>query len=173
MASREWSRISDEDRPIVEKHIAAIPVRLGGMARELGIDVQLSALPPNCSGLIRKSGEDNYEIKINRYESRERQRFTLAHEIAHYLLHREKIDVRGKEGLRDDVLYRSGEPKNVEFEANRLAAEIVMPKAHLAERLEAFSSVLSENAIESLAEQFRVSRAAMEVRINVYSKWRT
>lgn len=167
MPTREWQQMEDGDRKIVESHIIKPLVPLGALAKDLGINVQLSALPANRSGLIRKRG-DGYEIKINRFESRSRQRFTLAHEISHYLLHRDTIDRKGEAGLQDSVLYRSGEPERIEFEANRLAAEIVMPRALLDAKIKTFAGNLSEEAVESLAEQFGVSKAAMEVRVGIY-----
>ena len=116
MPSREYRRIRPEHQKIVKRHLAVKPVPLGALARDLGIEVKLSALEPGKSGMIEQI-DDGYRIKINRYETRERQRFTLAHEIAHFLLHQEKIDEMG--GIVHNVLYRSGLPKRKEYEANR------------------------------------------------------
>ncbi|MCY4458866.1 MAG: ImmA/IrrE family metallo-endopeptidase, partial [Albidovulum sp.] len=105
-----------------------------------------------------------YLIRVNRFDSRERQRFTIAHELAHYLLHREIID-SSPNGIRDNVLYRSGEPRAVEYEANKLAAEIVMPRKLIDQRLREFNETVTDEVIERLAEEFQVSKAAMEVRL--------
>jgi Zn-dependent peptidase ImmA (M78 family) len=105
-------------------------------------------------------------IKVNRNESRERQRFTIGHEIAHFLLHKSIID-SSPNGITDTVLYRSGASQQIEFEANRLAADIVMPIELIAGELnEGFSGVVSEATIEALANRFEVSKAAMEIRMS-------
>ena len=163
MSTREWKRIKPEDKVIVEEYTGEIPVRLGALAKNLGIQVKLSSLPANCSGLIHKLN-GKYEIKVNRNESRERQRFTLAHEISHYLLHREIIDAL-PDGIRDNVLYRSGASQQAEYEANRLAAELVMPKSSIEKRLQDSDGIISEELIELLAREFQVSKAAMEIRV--------
>lgn len=162
-SSKEWNRVAPSDREIIERYMNDVPVKLGAMARELGIDVKISSLPMNVSGQISKT-ENGYEIKINRHESRQRQRFTLAHEIAHFLLHKEAIDGLGGT-LKDNVLYRSGAPETIEYEANRLAAFIIMPENVLEEAYSRFGENLSEGAVEHLAEQFGVSKAAMEIRM--------
>lgn len=162
MASRELGRISPEELIIVREFMDTKPVRLGAMANALGLNVRLSALKPGISGLIEASG-NTYTIKINRHETRERQRFTLAHEIAHYLLHRGLIDQEGS--IEDSVLYRSGQPENVEFEANRLAADLIMPDEPIKADLSKIRSPLTDEVLEFMARQWQVSKAAMEIKL--------
>jgi hypothetical protein len=91
---------------IVAKHTARIPVDLLGMADELGLTVAFShSLPTGVSGRIYRSGKarGGFAIDVNATESATRQRFTLAHEIAHYVLHRDLIG----DSVSDDALYRS------------------------------------------------------------------
>ena len=77
----------------------------------------------NISGKIVKEG-DNYVIYYNDSHPLTRQRFTMAHEFAHFLLHKDFIG----DGIEDDALYRSKKfPSKFETEANKLAAEILMP----------------------------------------------
>ena len=142
------------------------PVPLGALAIDLGIEVKLSALEPGKSGMIEPIG-DRYCIKINRYETRERQRFTLAHEIAHFLLHREEIDEAG--GIVDNILYRSGQPEQIEYEANKLAADLVMPNEPINSELERRKWTVTEDVIEYFAREWQVSKAAMEIRLGSVS----
>jgi len=162
MASRELQRIQPGEMEVVRKYMTTKPVKLGAMASELGLNVRLSALEPGISGMIETSG-NTYTIKINRHETRERQRFTLAHEIAHFLLHRHLIDSEGS--IRDTVLYRSGQPESIEFEANRLAADLVMPDDQIREDLAKIRSPLTDEVLEFLARQWQVSKAAMEIKL--------
>lgn len=163
MASREFGKINPAELRIVREHMNTKPVRLGAMANALGLNVRLSTLEPGVSGLIETSG-NTYTIKINRHETRERQRFTLAHEIAHYLLHRHLIDEDGS--ITDSILYRSGQPERVEFEANRLAAELIMPDELIKSDLAKIRSPLTDEVLEFMAQQWQVSKAAMEIKLS-------
>lgn len=163
MHTREWSSLAADQKAIVNRHMNQVPVRLGDMARELGISVKLSTMQPGQSGQISREG-DNYVIRINRHETRERQRYTLAHEIAHFLLHRDEID-RLEGGIVDNVLYRSGAPERKEYEANRLAADLIMPRDVVQSEMEAFGTPASDEIIDRMAEIFQVSKAAMEIRL--------
>ncbi len=162
-STREWQKIREADRKVLERHLNEVPVKLGAIAKDLGIEVKVSSLPLNVSGQIAKV-DGRYEIKINRHESRQRQRFTLAHELAHFLLHRDTIDGMGGK-LIDNVLYRSGASEQIEYEANRLASQIVMPEKALQNAFSRYGDSLSETTVELLAEQFGVSKAAMEIRM--------
>lgn len=76
------------------------------MAEALGLTVNMDAsLPRNISGRIVRGGNGRagYYIKVNGAHSPYRKRFTLAHEIAHHLLHRDQIG----DGIEDNALYRS------------------------------------------------------------------
>lgn len=158
-------RTTEEQQKIISRYTREIPVKLGALAKELGIEVSAATLSPGVSGEIRResidNGEQRYRIRINRHEKKERQRFTLAHEIAHFLLHREKIG----DGLEDDVLYRSKLSNNLEYEANRFAAELIMPQAAL--RIELVNIEPDEQTAEELAMKFGVSKDAMTIRLGI------
>lgn len=167
MTSREWQKIEDEKRIVLDRFMRDTPIQLGALAKELGLTVKLSTLKPGVSGKIYKEN-NSYTIKINRHETRERQRFTLAHEISHFLLHRDIID-QSEGGIIDNVLYRSGAPEQIEFEANRLAADMLMPRKIVSQKLDALGAPVSEEVIEYMAQIFQVSKAAMEIRLSPLS----
>lgn len=164
MSHRTIDSLPKETLGILSRYTCSCPVKLGSIARELGIAVKVSNLRMGISGQISKE-ENQYIIRVNRYESRERQRFTIAHELAHYLLHRDIIDSTTN-GIHDNILYRSGQPLTVEYEANLLAADIVMPSALLKKKLCDIKHEINEDVIVSLAEEFQVSRGAMDVRLS-------
>ena len=169
MASREMQKISPEQKEILDKYLSEFPVKLGSLARELGVEaIKISSMRTGISGQIANEN-GFYVIRVNRNESRERQRFTIAHELAHYLLHRHIID-SSPEGITDNVLYRSGEPERIEYEANRFAADLVMPMDLIERKLNIdFDGFITEATIESLAASFGVSKSAMEVRLSTLS----
>lgn len=160
-----WDRVDDAERAIVTRYTADVPVKVGELAKELGLSVVRSPLPPKISGLIQPSAEtpSGFIIKVNKYESTERQRFTIAHEIAHFLLHRKDIGA----GVIDSIMYRSTLTSRKEVEANQLAADIVMPRTLVGRQYRDIDGTDNENVVEDLAAIFRVSVPAMEVRLGV------
>jgi Zn-dependent peptidase ImmA (M78 family) len=169
MTSRELARVEPQLREIIDPFLTQRPVRLGAMAHALGVSILVASMKTGISGQIKREG-GTYVIRVNRHEARERQRFTIAHELAHFLLHRTIID-RSEDGITDTVLYRSGAAERVEFEANRLAAELVMPMNLVEDRLKAeYGGVVTEATIEALAADFEVSKAAMEIRLSSFAE---
>jgi Zn-dependent peptidase ImmA (M78 family) len=123
----------------------------------------MHGLAENVSGKIFRDplngGASGYSIGVKASEGYRRKRFTIAHEIAHYILHRSKI---GDE-LVDDAMYRSGLSTREEAQANQLAADILMPR-QLIKLLQ--SQGLTDAA--SLANKLEVSEAAMKVRLSYF-----
>jgi Zn-dependent peptidase ImmA (M78 family) len=169
MTSREFRRIPAPQREIVERHLAEYPVKLGSLAKALNVAIKVSSMSTGVSGQISREG-NGYIIRVNRNEARERQRYTIGHELSHFLLHRDVID-NSPNGITDNVLYRSGVPENIEYEANRLAADLVMPMPLVERKLrEDFDGVVTDATIESLAASFDVSKAAMEIRLSTLAE---
>lgn len=160
--SQEYLKLAPEVRVDIDEYLSEHPVKLGAIAKRLGVKVLLSTLPRGTSGQIGQENGD-FVIRINRHEAKHRQRFTLAHELAHYLLHRDLIVAEG--GWSENVLLRSGQPANVEYEANRLASDLVIPSAQLAEATAEYSGPMTPEVIEDLARRFGVSTTAMEIKL--------
>ncbi len=158
-------RIEAVEAQTVERFTKIVPVKVGELANELGLKVTRSPLPPKISGLIQPSSETTagFEIRVNKYEVPERQRFTVAHEIAHYLLHRQDIG----SGVVDSIMYRSSLTSRKETEANRLAADIVMPAREVKRELDRLGGEPSDDVVDELASIFKVSVPAMKVRLGV------
>lgn len=158
-------RVDDDDAAIVKRFTANFPVKVGELANELGLKVTRAPLPPKISGLIQPCDDapSGFEIRVNKYEMAERQRFTVAHEIAHYLLHRDDIG----SGVVDSIMYRSNLTSRKETEANRLAADIVMPAKAVSRELDRLGGRRTNEVVEELATLFRVSVPAMKVRLGV------
>ncbi len=161
------NRINLELRMKIQEYQSNIPVRVVTLAKkELKIDVQLAVLSPNISGVIKPSSseEGKFVIQINRYDNEPRRRFTIAHEIGHFLLHREKIT---GDGIADSVLYRSNLSDTIEREANLFAADLLMPQPKIIESIKDIDYKNGEG-IPELAEKFNVSLAAIRARLGVY-----
>tara|TARA_R110002072_G_scaffold15856_14_gene62739 strand:+ start:1099 stop:1605 length:507 start_codon:yes stop_codon:yes gene_type:complete len=158
-------KITPDERGVVDKHRAQVPVRVSALAQELGLEIVLAALSPNISGMIEPSdtAANGYKIKINKFEKEERQRFTAAHEISHYLLHREYI----KNGIVDSALYRSNLSSYKETQANKLAADILMPVEAVRAALNDLGGQKTDDNARVLASEFKVSVPAMKVRLGM------
>lgn len=143
---------------IIRANQSELPVSVTRIAREFGIRVfKSSGWPDKLSGLIRKN-QGKYEIFVNGQHPLVRRRFTIAHELAHFILHRDEIG----NGITDDVLYRSGLSNKMEKEANQLAADILMPWKLLDPILDS-----GESDIRKLADMFKVSPSTMSIRLGV------
>lgn len=162
MATREWLKIPRHQQDLIRQFQETIPVPLSALAKALELKVVASTLPPGISGEIRPSSS-GFTISVNRHDSARRQRFTVAHEIAHYLLHRDQI---GK-GITDDALYRSSLSDWREAEANRLAAEILLPREALDRKVQTAQEVSREDLASILASEFNVSEVAMKIRLGL------
>jgi Zn-dependent peptidase ImmA (M78 family) len=151
---------------IIAKFQTEAPVNVVSLAEELGLKVWESrTLAPNISGKIFKDpingGSSGFSIVVNATENFARKRFTIAHEIAHFLLHRRQLD---KGELIDDTMYRSGLSTREEADANKLAAQILMPQSLI-------QSLISSGVrdVEGLAKRLQVSIPAMKIRLGIPS----
>ena len=121
-----WAKTSPQDLAIISAFWGEKPVPIGKIAAALGLVVQTDSLDVNISGHIKKVSDapTRFEITVNVADVAVRQRFTVAHEIGHYVLHKGLID---KEGIVDTILFRSKLSNANEVEANKLAASMLLP----------------------------------------------
>lgn len=158
--SREWNSLDPKTRSRIEAFQNSPLVQLPALAKALGVTVKAATLAPGISGEIRPA-EGGFVIRINRHDPAKRQRFTVAHELAHFLLHRDAIG----DGIEDNVLYRSALSDRREQEANRLAADILMPDILVAEAKEVAEEKGVGDVILYLSELFGVSEAALRIKV--------
>lgn len=165
MMSREWQQLDPGVRAMIETHQAEAPVKIASLARDLRVSIKASTLSPGISGEIRpdSSASSGFIIRINRHDPTRRQRFTAAHELAHFLLHRNQIGA----GIADDVLYRSALSDRREAEANRLAADLLMPDNLVQESLRTAQVLKVEDVLSYIADRLEVSEAAMKIRLGI------
>jgi len=149
---------------ILAKYHTHAPVDVIGMATELGLNVWgMPSLGPRISGKIFRDpingGPSGFSIAVNSTEPAVRQRFTVAHEIAHFLLHRAQLE---NGDLIDDTMYRSGLSSTEEAAANKMAAHILMPFSLI-------NTLVTNglNSVDALAERLQVSKTAMKIRLGI------
>lgn len=157
------------DRLLLDHGQLKPPIRIEKIAKDLGVEVRTGDLQ-DVSGVLVRHG-DSAIIGTNSTQSAQRQRFTVAHELGHFLLH-EGIVNHVDRSFR--VNYRSVESSQAtnveEIEANHFAASILMPKHMLNER-NADEALDSDSMVAELAREFHVSRLAMSLRLaNLYEE---
>lgn len=140
------------------------------VARRLGLTTEAAALGENVSGMLVVEN-DRGAIGYNATHARVRQRFTVAHEIAHFTLHLKK-NRRSQLFIDPFVIFRrddnseTGSDKQ-EVEANRFGAALLMPASLVRKEIKKHGLDLDdEDALRFLAKRFHVSTVAMTYKLN-------
>lgn len=167
-----YAKIRQLASSILREHsITAAPVQVENLIRRYGVELRHGDLG-DVSGLLARTATGAI-IGVNRVHAQTRQRFTLAHELGHYLLHRDleshsDTDFRVKFRNR-----RSSEATDVEeIEANFFAACLLMPTPFLNAHRGA-EALGDDQRVAELAGVFQVSPHAMSLRlVNEYARHR-
>ena len=165
MTKRVEAAIDAARTMLKREGVSSWPVPVEQIARRQGITVQSIPLDDELSGMSFVRGGVSV-IVVNSAHHPNRQRFTMAHELAHHVLHKGYLadHVHVDKGiLRRDQ--RSSEGADIkEIEANAFAAELLMPKACVRQ----FQNVDINDDFElaQLAKKFKVSASAMAIRLD-------
>jgi predicted transcriptional regulator len=131
--------------------ISEPPIDVAAITRALGVGLYANTDRAwRWSGQV-KSSQDRADIWINAFEHPVRQRFTLAHELGHLMLH-----PLGEEFRDDQTLAGGGK----ETQANEFAASLLMPFS----MLHPIARAVGTDS-RWLAGHFQVSEAAMDIRL--------
>ena len=152
-----------------QSEIKSAPVKIEKIVKFLGAKLRYSPLDEELSGMIYVTG-DIPIIGVNSRHAPNRQRFTIAHEIGHLVLHRDQIVDSVHVDKKFSVLMRDQNSatgtERMEIEANQFAAELLMPYFLFSEMLKKKGFDIDEDEpLEQLARKFRVSKQALEFRI--------
>lgn len=141
-----------------------VPVDVAAIAHDRGVAIRYQPLEADVSGmLVIKDGHPT--IGINQMHHPNRQRFTIAHELGHYLLHGDLANI-----FVDAVYFRDAESsegtKLQEIEANAFAAELLIPEHILREQFGHQPIADADDAlIRRLAARYEVSAQALTIRL--------
>lgn len=120
------------------------------------------------SGILYRD-ERRVVIGINSSHAKTRQRFSIAHEIGHLLLHDGDLFVDKTVRLNFRSKKSSLAEDTQEIEANQFAAELLMPREmierEIKKRADKRKSVSEDVLAVELASVFEVSKQAMEYRL--------
>lgn len=146
-----------------ECNVESLPVPLEEIVAKRGIQIKAYDLGEDVSGVLLLD-KDKSVIGYNPNESAARRRFTIAHELGHFELHRSHSELF----VDKQPFFRNQDSSTGEFkkekEANAFAAAILMPK-YLIEREVNKIGYINEAAVKGLASTFKVSQQAMTIRL--------
>lgn len=146
-----------------------LPVDVYAIAEAYSITLDPQVLEEAVSGLLVVR-DDKAVISVNQSHDPHRQRFSVAHSLGHYLLHRNTasifIDLSASPGGEGPLARKLRRKKVQELGADAFAAELLMPEAALKEQLDNRPlNVHDAKTIRRLAVQFGVSQHALTSRL--------
>ena len=137
------------------RELDTFPLDVEGVAEKLGILVERVALEDDISGILYKDEEDDsWVIQVNGDHHPNRRRYTIAHELGHFCLHRHLRNI-----FEDKIFFRGSEPSKPEWQANDFASSILMPEDKFIEMVRS-----GVKKVEELAKEFQVSTLALRIR---------
>jgi hypothetical protein len=158
---------------LAELNVAKLDVRIREIARKYAYIVR-DPLPDDVSGMLIPSAPGSSKkwiIVVNKNHPQTRQNFSMAHELAHLVLHGYTTPhADGGQPVRFRNETSSLGTDKDEIEANQFAAELLMPEHLLMPRLQALGLTSwdgepSKDALELLANECKVSPQALMFRI--------
>ena len=153
------SEISDVERLIIDYHLVDDNENpdLEAVANQYGITIKREDMPSLQSGYLRHTLNEGWVIGVNRKHPKARQRFTIAHELGHYVLHRND---NGSTEFEDEIFFRATNMSPIEYAANAFAVSLLMPDERVRNAISG-----GERNLSSLAEKFAVSLEAMKYKV--------
>jgi Zn-dependent peptidase ImmA (M78 family) len=144
------------------------PVPLDTVIHHLALTAQARQLAETSGVLVVENGRGMIGYNVN--HSRVRQRFTIAHEIGHFVMHasdnqQQRLFVDRSTMFRRNENSSTGDDHQ-EVEANRFAAALLMPEKLIREEIASSRFDLDdEEDVGNMAKHFNVSAAAMTFRL--------
>jgi len=143
-----------------------LPVPVEAIATGLGADLTYESYDGEVSGMLIRGDDGTAVIGVNSRHAPTRQRFSVAHEIAHLVMH------PGTPMFIDRfvrVNWRDGASNSEEIEANSFAAELLMPRELVEQEVDRVLAkpqlVTPQRLAGQLAKAFQVSPQAMSYRL--------
>lgn len=144
------------------------PVPLDTVVHHLALTAQARPLAEASGVLVVENGRGMIGYNVN--HSRVRQRFTIAHEVGHFVMHTSSSQQQRLFVDRSMMFKRDGDSSTgddlQEVQANKFAAALLMPEKLIREAIASSDFDLDdEDDVNLLAKRFNVSAAAMTFRL--------
>jgi hypothetical protein len=122
-------------------------------------NIEIDELPLDQDGYMQPLGDGRIRVVINVSAPRQRQRFTLAHELGHYLVHIQADAALAQEARQSEEVF-----------CNIFAGSLLMPRDWLEDNYA--ESPPSLQTLVNVARQTQVSLSAAAVRLRDVFGWR-
>lgn len=126
------------------------------------VKLEYADMDSTLSGSLSKQ-DGIWLIRVNKVHSKTRQRFSIAHELGHFVYHKDD-----EKEFVDTTFFRGLTSDNLEYTANKFASELLMPEEQVRNLID------KDNVrnVADLAARFGVSSSAMLYRVKEL-KYRT
>ena len=170
---RTQRAIREAKRVLMLENVKRAPVKIEQIARKHAQIVEVE-MDDEISGMLvpvkKPVNGKSWVIVVNNDHVPVRKRFTIAHELGHLLLHGYTTPHADK-GFRVRMRSNASSDGTIaeEIEANRFAAELLMPTDFLLKRLLALNVDYADEddeELKSLAAEFKGSRQALIIRVS-------
>ena len=143
-----------------ESQVSVLPIDLNKILMHLGINLLPHSFPEKVSAILLK--ENNmFVVGVNSSHHPHRQRFSIAHEIGHYMLGHYRDNFVDNEDISEGRYdpFDTEHNKVQEQEANYFAGELLMPSDMLKRDFDKLRNV------EEIAKLYNVSKEALWIRL--------
>jgi hypothetical protein len=135
------------------------PVNIEALAKLVGAEIACEQM--FCDGSVEEIGKNKYLIRVNENSNKLRQRFTIAHEIAHLIL---KLSSRSELISSFEKSFRQGYGPSIDWSdqeriCDTIAASLLVP-ANVSKRCTDWMS-FSVRKIEKISREWQVSLDTM------------
>jgi Zn-dependent peptidase ImmA (M78 family) len=140
-----------------DNDIPVQPLDVARLASALGLTLVYEPMDDDISGYLEKRSA-GWVVGVNSFQHRRRQRFTIAHELAHYFLHSHE-----QSEFTDVVLMqRTARRDPRELAADEFAGELIIPTEEFNKRVKG-----GETKLSNLSEYFDVSMMAVKYKASL------
>jgi Zn-dependent peptidase ImmA (M78 family) len=167
----------------LELDLGLDPISFDGLVNKYRVDAAIKA---DFTGIYLDAKqyalmEEGPEWKLNRF------RFTVAHELAHYFLHKEIPQKEHFSSLLDFAIWTehyAGRKYTIEQEANEFAGRLLVPETRLKEYFEMFASEIEkimpifmesgqirDKFADQVSEKFGVNSQVINIRLDRDLLW--
>lgn len=137
-----------------EKGEIELPINLGKILEKNAISLKMGQFAEN--DILGAYDKNSKTILVSKDDQYSRKAFTVAHELGHYFLHKDK---ENEIFYRKDIINPDFSSDSKEQEANWFAASLLMPKESVINYWNKFQDV------DIMIKLFAVSRSAMLYRL--------
>ena len=156
LAAPRWKLVKQKADDLTDVY-SAPPIPALEIAESHGVDVVFAKFGSSADQVAGFCDFGSSKIYVNADDITQRQTFTIAHELGHWLLHREFFDAN-PDAYTIFPRFQMVEDSNpYEKEANYFAANLLVPLRLL--------KAVKDAPVSRLASAFAVSRTMMEYRV--------